>query len=294
MRSLIASALTLLAGILPLTAAVAQEEMQPPQPLTINFETQGCGRFKQEAYYKTQFHFVNICRGEANLQMVVTDADGLGRERLPAEKQTRPNGIRFVGQSDRGIGYAIDNQTFTIAFPNQKPYQEKVTRVVFAGLPTTKPATQPTTKPMNTATVTGNVTYRPRIALPPNAVLKVSLQDVSRADAPAIVVDEQTIPTNGKQVPIPFTLKYDPNQIKPNYSYAVSARIVVDGKLQWISTTRNSVITRGNPTSNVTVVVQQVSRRLGLGVKDSGLGRAIAWFYNDHLPAEAISSSTDR
>lgn len=261
MRSLIASALTLVTSILPLTAAVAQEEMQPPQPLTINFETQGCGRFKQEAYYETQFHFVNICRGEANLQMVVTDADGLGRERIPTEKQTRPDGIRFVGESDRKIGYEIDNQTFTIMFPDQKPYQEQVTRVVFAGLPTTKPATKPTTQPINTVTVTGTVTYRPRIALPSHAVVKVSLQDVSRADAAAIVLDEQTIPTNGKQVPIPFTLKYDPSQIKPNHSYAVSARIVVDGKLHWISTTRNSVISRGNPTSNVTVVVQQVPRR---------------------------------
>ncbi|UIE36965.1 YbaY family lipoprotein [Leptodesmis sichuanensis] len=261
MRSLIASALTLLTGLLPLTAAVAQEEMQPPQPLTINFETQGCGRFPQEAYYETQFHFVNICRGEANLQMVVTDADGLGRERIPAEKQSRPDGIRFVGQSDRKIGYAIDNQTFTIVFPDQKPYQEKVTRFVFATSPTTKPTTRPTTKPMNLATVTGNVTYRPRIALPPNAVVKVSLQDVSRADAPAIVLDEQTIPTNGQQVPIPFTLRYDPSQIKPHHSYAVSARILVNGRLQWISTTRNSVITKGNPTSNVTVLVQQVPRR---------------------------------
>lgn len=257
MRSLMISALTLLTSVLPFTTAIAQEpEMQPSQPLTINFETQGCGRFRQAAYYETQFHFVNICQGEANLQMVVTDADGLGRERLAAEKQTRPNGIRFVGQSDRKIGYAIDNQTFTIVFPDQRPYQEKVTKVVFAELPTTKPATQP----MNTATVTGNVTYRPRIALPPNAVVKVSLQDVSRADAAAIVLDQQTISTNGKQVPIPFTLQYNPSQIKPNHDYAVSARILVNGKLQWISTARNSVITRGNPTSNITVVVQQVSR----------------------------------
>lgn len=261
MRSLMASALTLLTSVLPLTAAMAQEEMQPLRPLTINFETQGCGRFLQEAYYETQFHFVNICRGEANLQMVVTDADGLGRERVPAEKQSRPDGIRFVGQSDRKIGYAIDNQTFTIVFPDQKPYQENVTRFVFAASPTTKPATSATTQPMNTATVTGNVTYRPRIALPPNAVVKVSLHDVSRADAPAIVLDEQIISTNGKQVPIPFTLQYNPSQIKPSHSYAVSARILVDGKLQWISTTRNSVITRGNPTSNLTLVVQQVPRR---------------------------------
>lgn len=50
MRSLIAATLTVLSSVLPLSLpAIAQEiEMQPLEPLTINFETQGCGRFKSE------------------------------------------------------------------------------------------------------------------------------------------------------------------------------------------------------------------------------------------------------
>lgn len=262
MRSLLASALTLLAGLVPFAPVVhGQEEMQPLEPLTIDFERQGCGRFKQEAYYRTEFHFVNVCRGEANLQMVVTDNDGLGRERLAVEKQTRPDGIRYSGVSDRGIGYAINNKTFTIIFKDQRPSQEAVKKVVFTGLSTAGGTVKPEgeAKPVS-ATVTGVVTYRQRIALPPNAVVEVKLQDVSRADAAAIVLDEQIIQTNGKQVPIPFTLKYDPAKINPSYSYAVSARILVDGKLRWINTARHAVITGGNPTNNVTVLVNQVSR----------------------------------
>lgn len=263
MRSLIVSVLAVLSSVLPLaTIASAQEtEMQPPEPLTINFEKQGCGRFKQEAYYRTEFHFVNICRGEANLQMVVTDNDGLGRERFAVEKQTRTDGIQYSGTSDRGIGYAINNKIFTINFTDQRPSQEAVKKVVFTGLAiaggNAKPVSQ--LNPVN-ATVTGVVTYRQRIALPPNAVVEVKLQDVSRADAAAIVLDSQTIQTNGKQVPIPFTLEYDPTKINPSHSYAVSARISVDGKLRWINTSRYSVITGNNPTSNVTVMVNQVSR----------------------------------
>jgi len=262
MRSLFVSALAVLSALVPVTAVtVAQEtEMLPLEPLTIDFEKQGCGRFKQEAYYRTEFHFVNVCRGEASLIMVVTDNDGLGRERIPVEKQTTPDGIRFFGTSDRGIEYAITNQTLTILFPGQKPYQEKVSRVAFTGLAATKPVNKPATKPMSTATVTGNVVYRQRIALPPDAIVKVKLQDVSRADAAAILLDEQTIPTNGKQVPIPFTLNYNPDQIKPNHSYSVAAEIWVDGKRQWISTTNNPVITRGNPTENVTILVNQIAR----------------------------------
>ena len=245
MRSLLVSALLMLGAAVPLAGlATAQEtEMQPLEPLTIDFETQGCGRFKQEAYYRTEFQFVNVCRGEASLIMVVTDNDGLGRERIPVEKQVTANGLRFTGTSDRNIQYGIDNQTLTILFPGQQPYREQVTKVSFTPLANPK-STDPAPKPMSMAAVTGTVVYRQRIALPPNAVVKVRLQDVSRADAPAILLDEQIIPTNGKQVPFAFTLNYDPNQIKPNHAYAVSAQILIDGNR--------------NPTSNVTVMVNQV------------------------------------
>ncbi|MFO1206447.1 MAG: YbaY family lipoprotein [Burkholderiales bacterium] len=51
------------------------------------------------------------------------------------------------------------------------------------------------------ARVTGTVTYLQRIALPPTAVIKVQLVDVSRADAAAIVIGEQIIQVGGKQMP---------------------------------------------------------------------------------------------
>src|SRR5262245_42190779 len=41
------------------------------------------------------------------------------------------------------------------------------------------------------ATVTGTVTYRQRIALPPGAVIEVSLLDVSRADNHGFVIEKQ-------------------------------------------------------------------------------------------------------
>jgi putative lipoprotein len=107
--------------------------------------------------------------------------------------------------------------------------------------------------------VTGAVTYLQRSALPPDAILTVRLSDVSKADAPAELISEQTIPTEGKQVPFPYTLPYDPAKILENHEYAVSARIESGGKLLFISTQRYAVITRGNPTENVEIVVQPVS-----------------------------------
>ncbi|MBW4462602.1 MAG: YbaY family lipoprotein [Nodosilinea sp. WJT8-NPBG4] len=111
----------------------------------------------------------------------------------------------------------------------------------------------------NSASVTGTVSYLPRIAMPPNAILEVSLVDVSRANAPAIVLASQGTVFGDRQVPIPFELVYNPDQIDPRLSYAVQARITVDGDLRFTTTSRFAVITQGNPT-NVEVLVEQISR----------------------------------
>lgn len=104
----------------------------------------------------------------------------------------------------------------------------------------------------------GTVAYLSRIALPPNAVIEVKLEDISRADAPSVVVASQTIPAQGKQVPIPYVLEYDPAKIDPAMRYAVSARITEDGKLTWISTTIRPVLTRGAPKNDVEIILDRV------------------------------------
>lgn len=88
--------------------------------------------------------------------------------------------------------------------------------------------------------VKGEVVYRERIALPPNALVTVQLADVSLADAPAAVVAEQKITPTG-QVPIPFELKFDSAAIQARNSYALQAQITVDDKLMFINDEHHSV-----------------------------------------------------
>ena len=88
--------------------------------------------------------------------------------------------------------------------------------------------------------VDGEVFYLQRMALPPTATLKVTLQDVTIADAPAQILASQNGPIKG-QVPLPFHLTYDQKQVQPGRTYSVSARIEVDGKLLMISTERYTV-----------------------------------------------------
>lgn len=121
--------------------------------------------------------------------------------------------------------------------------------------------------------VTGTVTYLERIALPPNAVVIVRLVDVSRADAPAVILVEQQIATNGKQVPFAFTLTYDPARIDPRSTYAVQARIEVDGQLWFVTTERYAVITQGNPTQ-IEVIVRRTGGPTLPGTGGGGMAAA--------------------
>ncbi len=93
------------------------------------------------------------------------------------------------------------------------------------------------------ATVQGEVYYLPRISLPENANVTVTLSDVSLADASAKVVSSQTFVTEGKQVPLPFELTYSPSDINTNHTYSLSAKIDVDGKMVFNSHQAYPVIT---------------------------------------------------
>lgn len=79
-------------------------------------------------------------------------------------------------------------------------------------------------------TVSGTVTYRERIALPPDAIVRVTLESVS---SPTEVIAEQTIKTQGRQVPIPFSLNYDAESIHEEDSYLIRAQILVDNQLRF-------------------------------------------------------------
>jgi putative lipoprotein len=115
-------------------------------------------------------------------------------------------------------------------------------------------------RPASQSVITGTVTYRNRSALPPTAVIEVSLQDISLADAPAKVISTQQIEAGGKQPPFAYELTYDPAQIDPRNTYSVSARITEGSELLFISDTVNPVLTRGAPLTDVDILVVALSR----------------------------------
>ena len=121
-------------------------------------------------------------------------------------------------------------------------------------------AAEPVNEP-EMATLSGTVTYRERIMLRPDATITVRLQDVSRQDAPALLIAEQQISAQGKSVPVPFSLEYDPARIDERYTYAVRADIRGgDGALLWTTDTHYPVLTRGAPQESIDILVVSADR----------------------------------
>jgi putative lipoprotein len=92
--------------------------------------------------------------------------------------------------------------------------------------------------------IEGSASYRERMALPPGSEFEAVLQDVSRADAPAMEIARATI-QDAPNPPIRFTIAYDPAKIDASHAYAVRAVIRAEGKLLFTSDTSHAVLTRG-------------------------------------------------
>ena len=93
-----------------------------------------------------------------------------------------------------------------------------------------------------TMRVRGSLAYRERIALVPGSVVRVTLSDVSLADAPSSILAEQTITTTGQQVPIAFDLAVPSTQLMPRRRYSVRGTIRgPDGALMWTTDTAHPI-----------------------------------------------------
>lgn len=92
-------------------------------------------------------------------------------------------------------------------------------------------------------TVSGTAAYRQPIAMPPDAVLSVQLEDVPLADAQSPVLAEFSEHFGDRQVPIAFTLPEPKTAIHANHRYNLRASITVGGALRFTTTRLYPVLT---------------------------------------------------
>lgn len=206
-----------LATFLFLTTAIAAQAQQPAQARIYEFQCREGKQFR--ARFIGNRAIVTFENQSLNLRQVRTGS-GI---RYQAGKYT------FSGKGDQAE-----------LTHNNRPFYQACTGTMISPASTT---------------VSGNVTYRERIALPPDAIVQVTLESV---DAPIEVLAEQTIETKGKQVPIPFSLNYNTSSIREDISYVIRARILVDQQLRFAGDVAYPTTPHQKP-EKVEVIVRSVT-----------------------------------
>ncbi len=95
--------------------------------------------------------------------------------------------------------------------------------------------------------VSGSVIFHEPVQLPPGSALHIVLADVSVGTEGKAVVGEVTLPAEGRQPPLPFTIRFDPQVINPEHSYAIEAQVSSGGTPLLTTTESHPVLTRGRP-----------------------------------------------
>lgn len=138
--------------------------------------------------------------------------------------------------------------------------QEVVEGEAAEPVPTRVPPTAPppTAEPEASApVVTGAITTEGAVALPEGSTIGVQLYGVSTAGV--TLMSDQSISTQG-QLPAAFVLAYNEADIDENILYTVHADVKdTAGNLLFVSTGLFPVITFGNPTSEIAVVVYPIT-----------------------------------
>jgi putative lipoprotein len=123
-------------------------------------------------------------------------------------------------------------------------------------------AAQPTTSapaaPVHQAlmkTLIGDVRYDLPQAVPADAVLIVTLADVSRQDVAARTVAEERIQPVGAS-PVDFMLSYDPADLRDGVDFAIGVRLQQGDKLLAINDTRTSVLGRSGEHGPVSITLK--------------------------------------
>lgn len=130
--------------------------------------------------------------------------------------------------------------------------------------------------PAAAGALSGEVFYRERVVLPPNAVLEVSLLDVTRPGGLGELVASVQIRPN-RQVPIPFEIRFGDSDIEPRRSYAVRANILAGGRLLFVSARSQRVLTHGHPQS-IRILMSAV---LSLAAAGSSEMTGLDWLAED-------------
>ncbi|HQK63596.1 MAG TPA: YbaY family lipoprotein [Candidatus Staskawiczbacteria bacterium] len=139
---------------------------------------------------------------------------------------------------------------------------------------------------IQTARLTGTVSYREKIALPQGSEIVAQIRDVTSGQPQ--VVAETKITTQGENVPVPFTISYNPMKISKDRSYDVYATIAVAGETKWVNIDYTPLLEGGVPKTSVDLMLVFAESAGQISASDlSGKVFRAAYFNGSEVPSDA-------
>jgi len=132
------------------------------------------------------------------------------------------------------------------------------------------------------AVLEGTASYRERMLPPPGAVFSAVLEDISRADAPAVELGRVTRTDPGAP-PFAFAIPYDADAIDPRLTYAVRAQVRGPAGLIFTTDTIAPVLTRGAP-DTVDLMMVRVAAQADAGAPLPAHGLRLPATFTGTLP----------
>lgn len=104
--------------------------------------------------------------------------------------------------------------------------------------------------------LTGLIDHPHQMTLGDGMTVIVRIEDTTRSGAPGKKIAEEIIKAQGDTIPMPFAIVYDPRKINTEHKYSISVKIQdAEGNVIYVNQANIPVITQGNPTHDIDVVV---------------------------------------
>jgi len=136
--------------------------------------------------------------------------------------------------------------------------------------------------------IRGSISYREHITLPAAADIDIWLNDTTPGYNIMMVTAETTIATAGRQVPIPFELRYDPSRIAAGHTYGLRATIRSGGEMLFTTNEATPVLVPDKSSKSDLMLVAAVrppTDRAGTGFTGS------AWRLEDLAGADVVPNA---
>ncbi len=111
-------------------------------------------------------------------------------------------------------------------------------------------------QPSSKTALTGLIDHPHQMTLGDGMTVIVRIEDTTKAGAPGKKIAEEIIKGQGDIIPMPFAIVYDPGKINETHKYSLTVKIQDStGVVLYTSQSSVPVITQGNPTRDIDVVI---------------------------------------